>query len=98
MARPADLDDLQADDPAALPRPRTPEQLAAHWLAVVASPDGADKTWVTEQYDRYVRGNTVLAQPDDAGVVRLDAETSRGIALAPHGNAPDARPDPYTGA
>ncbi|MEX5719668.1 phosphoribosylformylglycinamidine synthase subunit PurL [Geodermatophilus maliterrae] len=98
MQRPADLDDLQADDPAALPRPETPEELTAHWLAVVASPDGADKTWVTEQYDRYVRGNTVQAQPDDAGVVRIDEETHRGIALALDGNARFARLDPYTGA
>ncbi|SET85837.1 phosphoribosylformylglycinamidine synthase subunit PurL [Geodermatophilus poikilotrophus] len=98
MRRPADLDDLQADDPAALPRPATPEELAAHWLAVLSSPDGADKTWVTEQYDRYVRGNTVLAQPDDAGVVRIDEETSRGIALSLDGNGRYARLDPYTGA
>ena len=67
MARPRDLDALQADDAARLPRPTTPEELHAHWLAVLSSPDGADKTWVTEQYDRYVRGNTVLAQPEDAG-------------------------------
>jgi phosphoribosylformylglycinamidine synthase len=98
MQRPLDLDDLQADDPAALPRPATPEELAAHWLAVVASPDGADKTWVTEQYDRYVRGNTVLAQPDDAGVVRIDEDSHRGIALALDGNARFARLDPYAGA
>ncbi|SNS87901.1 phosphoribosylformylglycinamidine synthase [Geodermatophilus pulveris] len=97
MRRPADLDDLQADDPAALPRPETPEQLAAHWLAVVASPDGADKTWVTEQYDRYVRGNTVLAHPDDAGLVRIDEDSSRGIALALDGNGRYARLDPYAG-
>jgi phosphoribosylformylglycinamidine synthase subunit PurL len=98
MRRPADLDALQADDAATLPRPATPEELQAHWLAVVSSPDGADKTWVTEQYDRYVRGNTVLAQPDDAGVVRIDEETHRGIALALDGNARAARLDPYTGA
>jgi phosphoribosylformylglycinamidine synthase len=98
MRRPADLDALQADDPAALPRPTTPEELTAHWLAVVASPDGADKTWVTEQYDRYVRGNTVLAQPEDAGVVRIDEDSHRGIALALDGNARFARLDPYAGA
>ncbi|NEM06698.1 phosphoribosylformylglycinamidine synthase subunit PurL [Geodermatophilus normandii] len=98
MRRPADLDGLQADDPAALPRPATPEELTAHWLAVVASPDGADKTWVTEQYDRYVRGNTVLAQPDDAGVLRIDEDSHRGIALALDGNARYARLDPYAGA
>jgi phosphoribosylformylglycinamidine synthase len=96
--RPADLDALQADDAARLPRPETPAELAAHWLAVVASPDGADKTWVTEQYDRYVRGNTVLAQPEDAGVLRIDEQSNRGIALALDGNARFARLDPYTGA
>ena len=98
MARPADLDALQADDAARLPRPSTGAELQAHWLAVVASPDGADKTWVTEQYDRYVRGNTVLAQPEDAGVVRIDEESHRGIALALDGNARFARLDPYAGA
>ncbi|MFD2093008.1 AIR synthase-related protein, partial [Blastococcus deserti] len=98
MARPADLDALQGDDPARLPRPVTGAELQAHWLAVISSPDGADKTWVTEQYDRYVRGNTVLAQPDDAGVVRIDEETHRGIALSLDGNARYARLDPYTGA
>jgi phosphoribosylformylglycinamidine synthase II len=97
MTRPHDLDALQADDASRLPRPRTTEELHAHWLAVLASPDGADKTWVTEQYDRYVRGNTVLAQPEDAGVVRIDEDTHRGIALALDGNARFARLDPYTG-
>ncbi|WP_345770511.1 phosphoribosylformylglycinamidine synthase subunit PurL [Blastococcus saxobsidens] len=98
MARPADLDALQADDPARLAKPTTAAELQAHWLAVVSSPDGADKTWVTEQYDRYVRGNTVLAQPEDAGVVRIDETSNRGIALSLDGNGRYARLDPYTGA
>jgi phosphoribosylformylglycinamidine synthase II len=98
MSRPADLDALQADDPSRLPAPAGPDELRAAWLAVVSSPDGADKTWVTEQYDRYVRGNTVLAQPEDAGVVRIDEDSHRGIALALDGNARFARLDPYTGA
>jgi phosphoribosylformylglycinamidine synthase len=97
MRRPADLDDLQADDAGRLPRPTTAAELTAHWLALVSSPDGADKSWVTEQYDRYVRGNTVLAQPEDAGVVRIDEDSHRGIALALDGNARYARLDPYTG-
>ncbi|HYH24502.1 MAG TPA: phosphoribosylformylglycinamidine synthase subunit PurL [Blastococcus sp.] len=98
MTRPRDLDALRADDAARLPRPATDAELQAHWLAVVSSPDGADKTWVTEQYDRYVRGNTVLAQPDDAGVVRIDEASNRGIALSLDGNARYARLDPYLGA
>ena len=93
MARPADLDALQAAVP-----PAVSTDLRADWLAVVGSPDGCDKSWVTEQYDRYVQGNTVLAQPEDAGVVRIDETSHRGIALALDGNARFARLDPYTGA
>ncbi|KGH46141.1 phosphoribosylglycinamide synthetase [Modestobacter caceresii] len=93
MSRPADLDALQADTP-----PSSSADLRADWLAVVSSPDGADKSWVTEQYDRYVRGNTVLAQPEDAGVLRIDESSNLGIALSLDGNARYARLDPYTGA
>ena len=76
MARPADLDALQADDAgAAAPADAPARSCRRTGCAVVSSPDGADKTWVTEQYDRYVRGNTVLAQPEDAGVVRIDEES-----------------------
>jgi phosphoribosylformylglycinamidine synthase len=53
---------------------------------------------VTEQYDRYVLGGTVLAMPHDAGVVRLGDETQRGVALALDGNGRFARLDPYAGA
>jgi phosphoribosylformylglycinamidine synthase len=91
--RPADLDALQADLP-----PVASADLRADWLAVVGSPDGCDKSWVTEQYDRYVQGNTVLAHPEDAGLVRIDETSNRGIALALDGNARFARLDPYTGA
>ena len=51
-------------------RPATPAELRETVLRMVASPNLSDKTWVTEQYDRYVLGNTVLAQPEDAGVIR----------------------------
>ena len=55
-------------------------------LRLVASPNLADKSWVTDQYDRYVLGNTVLAQPEDAGMIRLDESTHRGVALSTDGN------------
>ena len=100
IARPADLDALQADAPTAgrLARPGTGEELRATLLRLAASPDLADKTWVTSQYDRYVMGNTVLAQPEDAGVLRLDEETGLGVALATDGNGRFTRLDPYAGA
>jgi len=97
-ARPAAQDALQADDPAALPRPGSGPDLLGALLALLASPDLADKTWVTEQYDRHVRGDTVLATPDDAGVLRVDPDTGLGVALATDGNGRYSRLDPYAGA
>ncbi|MDQ6873989.1 MAG: phosphoribosylformylglycinamidine synthase subunit PurL [Actinomycetota bacterium] len=96
--RPADLDLLQATDPATLTRPSTGDELRATLLRMVASPNLCGKAWVTEQYDCYVQGNTVLAAPADAGVLRLDAETRRGIALSTDGNGRYTRLDPYAGA
>ncbi len=98
MRRPADLDLLQATDPLTLARPSTPDELKATLLRMVASPNLCDKTWVTEQYDRYVQGNTVLAQPDDAGMLRLDEASRLGIAISTDGNGRYTRLDPYAGA
>src|SRR5659263_539944 len=97
-ARPADLNALQADDPANLARPTTGAELRANLLRLVSSPNLCSRRWVTEQYDRYVQGNTVLAMPADAGVLRLSEETGLGIALATDGNGRYARLDPYAGA
>ncbi len=98
VQRPADQDRLQADDPARLPRPGTGAELRAALLAVSAAPDAADKSWVTQQYDSYVRGDTVLAAPHDAGLVRVDDQAGLGVALAIDGNGRYARLDPYAGA
>jgi phosphoribosylformylglycinamidine synthase len=65
---------------------------------MVASPNLCSRAWITEQYDRYVLGNTVLAMPNDGGVLRLDDNTYRGIALSTDGNGRFARLDPYAGA
>ena len=97
-ARPADLDTLRGDDAAGLPRPATGEGLRADLLALLGSPAGADKAWVTEQYDRDVRGNTVLAAPHDAGVLRIDEESLLGVAIATDGNGRYCLLDPYAGA
>jgi phosphoribosylformylglycinamidine synthase II len=96
-ARPASQDELAADGPQRLPRPQGGAELRQTLLTLLASPGLAAKTWVTEQYDRHVRGNTVLAMPDDAGVLRVDEETGLGIALATDGNGRYCRLDPYAG-
>jgi phosphoribosylformylglycinamidine synthase II len=98
MREPADRVLLLADRAETLPRPRGGDELRAVLLRLIASPNLCDKTWVTEQYDRYVLGNTVLAQPEDAGIIRIDEDSRLGIALSVDGNGRYARLDPYTGA
>jgi phosphoribosylformylglycinamidine synthase len=97
-ARPAWQDALQADAPTSLPRPTTAAELRDTVLRLVASPNLASKTWVTAQYDRYVLGNTVLAQPEDAGVIRVDEQSGLGVAISTDCNGRFAKLDPYAGA
>lgn len=97
-ARPSWQDALQADGAERLDRPATGDALRDQLVAVVSSPNMADKSWVTDQYDRYVQGNTVLAQPEDAGVVRIDDETHLGVAVSTDCNGRFAKLDPYVGA
>ncbi|MFZ1362208.1 MAG: phosphoribosylformylglycinamidine synthase subunit PurL [Candidatus Nanopelagicales bacterium] len=97
-ARPDWQDQLQADSAAKLARPQTGEELRETLLRLVGSSNLADKSWITNQYDRYVRGNTVLAQPEDAGVVRVDEETGRGVAISTDCNGRFTKLDPYKGA
>lgn len=97
-ARPEWQDALQADDPAKLTRPTTGEELRATLLRMISSPDLCSRAHITEQYDRYVRGNTVLAENADGAVVRIDEDTNRGIALSTDASGRYTKLDPYTGA
>jgi phosphoribosylformylglycinamidine synthase len=96
--RPAAQDALRADLPDRLDRPRTGEQLRETVLQLVSSPGLADKSWVTAQYDRYVQGNTVLAQPENSGMIRIDEQTGLGVAVATDANGRFTMLDPYAGA
>ena len=96
--RPPWMDALQADTPDHLGRPSTAAELKATLLTMVAAPNLASKSWVTSQYDRYVLGNTVLAQPEDAGMIRVDEVTGLGVSLATDCNGRFAKLDPYAGA
>jgi phosphoribosylformylglycinamidine synthase len=98
---PADLAQLQADGAGRLHRPGDADELRKTVLWLAASPNLADKSWLTSQYDRYVLGDTVLAMPEDAGVLRVhsaEEESGLGIALSLDGNGRYARLDPYAGA
>ncbi|KAJ1684528.1 hypothetical protein LUZ63_020283 [Rhynchospora breviuscula] len=98
VARPAYQDDLQADAAETLARPTTGDQLRATLLRLLGSENLCDRSWVTDQYDRYVRGGSVLTQPHDAGMVRVDEATGLGVALATDCNGRFAQLDPYAGA
>ena len=84
--------------PRRCPGPATGEELRETLLRLVGSPNLCDKSWITDQYDRYVRGNTVLAQPADSGMIRVDEETNLGVAVATDCNGRFAKLDPYAGA
>ncbi len=73
-------------------------ELAAQVVQIISSPNQADKGWITDQYDRYVGGNTALAQPDDSGMVRVSETTGLGIAIATDANGRFCQLDPYQGA
>ncbi|SOX56108.1 phosphoribosylformylglycinamidine synthase subunit PurL, partial [Mycobacterium ahvazicum] len=98
VARPESQDALNADTSASLPRPTTGEELRATLLALLGSPHLCSRAFITEQYDRYVRGNTVLAEHADGGVLRIDESTGRGIALSTDASGRYTKLDPYTGA
>ena len=97
-ARPAWQDELNADTTGRLARPTTSAELAEQVRTVLTSPNQASPAWVTDQYDRFVRGGTALAQPDDAGVIRVDEATGRGVAIATDANGRYTKLDPATGA
>ena len=98
FARPTWQDALQADTAAVLPRPSSGDELRSTLLTLMASPNLCDKSWITDQYDRYVRGNTVLSQPSDSGMIRVDDETNLGVAVSTDCNGRFAKLDPYAGA
>ena len=95
MARPAYLDTLK---PTTLPEVDDAAAIKSELLALISSPNIADKSWVTDQYDRYVQGNSVLAQPEDSGMIRIDENTNLGVAISTDANARWSYLDPYNGA
>ncbi len=89
------LDTLKPVD---VPLPSTGVEIKAAILKLMSAPNMADKTWVTNQYDRYVQGNTVLSQPEDSGVIRIDTQTNLGVAISTDANARWSYLNPYEGA
>jgi phosphoribosylformylglycinamidine synthase II len=97
LAQPAYID-LVAKEVINVPIPATAEEIKATVLKLAATPNLADKSWVTDQYDRYVQGNSIQFQPDDSGMVRIDETTHLGVAVATDANANWSYLNPYEGA
>ncbi len=98
VAYPAWLDALQADSASTLERSSDPNVLREQFLKLLGSPNLASKAWITDQYDRYVGGNTALSFPDDGGMIRVDESSGLGFAIAADANGRYAQLDPYEGA
>ena len=81
-----------------VPIPTTASEIKAAVLKLAAAPNLADKSWVTSQYDKYVQGNTIQAQPDDSGMIRIDESTNLGVAISTDANANWSYLNPYQGA
>jgi phosphoribosylformylglycinamidine synthase II len=98
VAYPSWIDALQADSASALPRATDAATLQEQFLALLGSPNLADPSWITDQYDRYVMGNTALSFPDDAGMIRIDEESGLGFVISTDANGRYCQLDPYRGA
>jgi phosphoribosylformylglycinamidine synthase len=90
---PEDLSETH-DDPAFFP---FEGDLGEALMAVLASPNIADKRWVFEQYDSLVQGQTVASAGSDAAVIRIPG-TLKGLALSTDGKGRYGHLDPYLGA
>jgi phosphoribosylformylglycinamidine synthase len=95
--RPEYQEPLNAAGAEHLPRPQGEQELADAILQIISSPNIADKSWITEQYDKYVQGNTVAAAPSDAAIIRIDEQSFLGVAVATDCNGRFCKLDPYQG-
>ena len=97
LAQPAYIDQVNGQK-VNVPIPVTAAEIKAAVLKLAAAPNLADKSWVTSQYDKYVQGNTIQAQPDDSGMIRIDETTHLGVAISTDANANWSYLNPYQGA
>ena len=93
FARPEWQDELQEYTPV-----ERPADLKQALFDMVSSPALCSRDFITEQFDRYVRGNTVKAKYSDAGVLRINEENNRGVAISADASGRYTKLDPRTGA
>ena len=98
FARPDWHEALQENHANKLVKPNSGEELREALVAVVTSPNLADKSWFTKQYDSSRVAQLVQGHPENAGVLRVDDQTELGIAVATDCNARYVQLDPYVGS
>jgi len=98
VAEPKWIEALNQNTTNNLKKAETPDELATQLIQIVSSPNQASKSFITDQYDHYVGGNTALAMPDDSGMIRVDESSNLGIAIATDANGRYGQLDPYAGA
>ncbi|MEY2676446.1 MAG: hypothetical protein RL510_466 [Actinomycetota bacterium] len=98
VKKPSYQDKLNKETSKGLPRATDSGDLATQFVEIITSPNQASKSWITDQYDHYVGGNTALAMPDDSGMIRVSEETGLGVALATDANGRYGYLNPYEGA
>src|SRR5690606_14503970 len=92
--RPVELDALQGFDPTTLP---APADLGEVLVTLLGRPTIASKEWIWQQYDHMVRVGTVVRPGGDAAVVRVDAKSTKGVALSVDCPSRLVYLDPYEG-
>lgn len=97
LAQPDYIEKVRKQEPV-VPIPNSPKEIREAILTMASTPNLADKSWITSQYDRYVQGNTIQAQPEDSGMVRVDESSYLGVAISTDANANWSYLDPYEGA
>ncbi|MBP3088611.1 phosphoribosylformylglycinamidine synthase subunit PurL [Corynebacterium sp. sy017] len=96
VARPEWQDQLQQFQ--GVEKPRDAQGIKQALFDMVSSPALCSRAYITNQYDRYVLGNTVAAKDADAGVLRIDEHTQRGVAVSADASGRYTKLDPNTGA
>jgi len=64
---------------------------------ILSSPNNSEKSWVWEQYDQTVMGDTIQKPGGDSGVIRIHGK-NKGIALTVDSSANYCLSDPVLGA
>ncbi|MFN0264100.1 phosphoribosylformylglycinamidine synthase subunit PurL [Tepidamorphus sp. 3E244] len=90
---------MRTEAPADLPHESVspPRDYAEALMTIIGGPNNSSRRWVWEQYDHLVMGNTMQRPGGDAAVVRVDSDSTKGLAFSVDVNPRYCHADPYEG-